>query len=536
MKTNAWDCMLNLEAILLRDLGTRKIRDSRGHVTEEYELADKPFTSFCDFMDTCEYLCSGRRLKPEEVGSNKSTYKMSDYRRLFAEKQEVLVKLFSTFGVVAEPLEKILGSTFKDLPRAAAVIGLRDMLGRVRIKHKSGIMGTLILQNGYIVFQPDKVTDTAIPLALRYGRAYGRKGRTVSPLRGTILQVAAPVKPVPAAPAGAPAEAPAVVEEEAVADEATLRASAMASLTGWLRIVERILAEPDSAIEPPTGMKKERFYGLRWLYTHFGGLGETPLIAARWWMDNMWTFAERNAVLADWLTRFDSLRGDEADWVKLYIPNEVYNGKIRGYLIYDPKERVVKNFCFSKKGGKRVLDICPSTYDADVATLVAPPVDREDKEATGDVFGFLATVNRVVVFKTVHKPSAGKRLSGAECDNDSNVLHHYPRVVSAMEALVRYARTDPIIGMLLKTDSATAPSKAQKLAEQKALKAKYSGDESDFEDFSHLHSLSLLQVCPYMEFLLRYMDMKKVGDRRWFLSLVDSKRALPGGDKGIEMT
>jgi hypothetical protein len=462
---------------------------------------------------------------------------VSDYRRLFAEKQEVLVKLFSTFGVVAEPLEKILGSTFKGLPRAVAIIGLRDIMGRVRIKHKSGILGTLILQNGYIVFQPDKVTDRAIPLALRYGRAYSRKGRSVSPPRGTLFQVGAPVKPVER---GAPAEekAPDEIPEEDVADENTLRKSAIASLTGWNRIVERIMAEPDAVIEPPAGMKKERFYGLRWLYTHFGNLEETPLIAARWWMDNIWTFAERNAVLADWVTRFDSLRGDEADWVKLYIPNEVYNGKIRGFLIYDPKTRDVKNYCFTKKDGKRVLDICPSTFDADVATLVAPPVDREDKEATGDVFGFLATVKHVVVFKTVHKPSSKGRLTGAECDNDSNVLHHHPRVLSAMEALARYAPKDPILTgeMLLPTESAKAPSKIEKKEEQKGLKLKYEGKSSEFEEFSHLYSLSLLQVCPYLEFLLRYMDMKKVGDRRWFLSIVDSVRALPGGEKRIEMT
>jgi hypothetical protein len=534
MKTNAWDCMLNLDAILLRDLGTRKIRDSRGVVTEEYELADKPFTSFCDFMDTCEYICAGRRLKPEEVGTDVSTYRLSDYRRLFAEKQEVLVNLFSKFGVGAEPLEKILGTTFKGLPRAAAIVGLRDMLGRLRIKHKSGIYGTLILQNGYIVFQPDKVTDTMIPLALRYGRAYGSKGRSVSPARGSVFQTSAPA----VARVGAVADAePAKVEEEE-ADDLTLRNKAIGGLTSWMRIFERIMAEPDEYIEPPEGMKKERFYGLRWLYTHFAGLAETESIAARWWMDNIWTFAERNAVLADWISRYDSLRGQEADWAKLYIPNEMYVGKLRGYMIYDPKDHDIKNYCFTSKGGKKALGICPSIFKEDVDALIAPPVNRESAEDTGDVYGFLATITRTVVFKTVHKPSSKGRLTGAECDNDSNVLHHHPRILSAMEALRRYAKGDPILkkGVLLETDESAVPSKAVRKEQQKALKLKYDGKPSDFTDFSHLQSLSLLQVCPYLEFLLRYMDMKKVGDRRWFLSLVDSLRALPGGDKAIKMT
>jgi hypothetical protein len=535
MKINAWDCMLNRDAILLHDLGTRKIVDSRGKTIEAYDLSDKPYTSFCDFMDTCEYICSGRKLKRAEIGSNKSTYRSTDYRQLFAEKQDILVRLFSEDGVVAEPLQKILSSTFEDLPRDMAAIGLRDILGKLRIKHKTGIYGTLILQNGYIIFQPDKVTDNAIPLALRYGRAYGRMPRSIIPLRGSLLQTAAPaiVEERPEV-----IEAPVDVAVQVEADESSLRTSALQSLRNWMGLIERMILDPDAVIEPPEGFKKERFYGLRWLYTHFAELDETPLIAARWWMDNVWSFAERNAVLAHWVSRFDSLKDDEASWAQLYIPNEIYNDKLRGYLIFDTKELKVKNFCFyrKEKGKKPELGICPSTFAADVEALIAEPVNRESEESTGDVFGFLVTVKGIVVFKTVHKPTAEGRLTGAQCDNDSNLLHHYHRVESAMQALAKADRRDPIIGHLLYTDPKTAPSKKEKDASQKALKAKYEGKHSDFDDFTHLHELSLLQVCPYLEFLLRYMDMKGVGGKRWFLSLVDSIRALPGGKQSIKMT
>lgn len=555
MKVNAWDCMLNRDAILLRDLGTRTIINSRGEKIDEYALEDKPYTSFCDFMDKCEYMCTGRRLPRAEVGSDKSTYRAADYRRIFAEKQEVLMDLFRKDGVVAEPLDKILDSTFEDIPRSMAVIGLRDVLGRLRIKHRSGITGTLVLLNGYIVFQPDKVTDTGIPLALRYGRAYGPLARSISPLRGTLLQTAAPVAAVPAgeeeeeeegaaaapgAAAAARRAAPAAAAPaEEPTDESALREKAMISLRGWIGVVDRILSEPDSVIEVPTGFKRERFYGLRWLYTHFGELEETPMIAARWWMDNVWTYAERNAVLADWTSRLETLKEEEADWARLFIPTEIYSGAIKGYMIFDPKELKVKNYCFYKKDKgdkKKSLGVCPSTYDEDVAKLVAPPVRRDNAEDTDDVFGFQATIKGVTVFKTVHKPTAEGRLTGAQCDNDSNVLHHHPRVESAMEALDKYGEDDPIRAFLLPVDKADAPSRAEKDGRQKALKLKYEGKDSDFEDFMHLHDLSLLQVCPYLEFILRYMDMKKIGDKRWFLSLVDSVRALPGGSKGIRMT
>jgi hypothetical protein len=306
-----------------------------------------------------------------------------------------------------------------------------------------------------------------------------------------------------------------------------------------MAIVERIMSEPDAFIEPPEGFKKERFYGLRWLYHHFGELAETLLIAARWWMDNVWSYGERNAVLADWVARFDSLSGDEKTWAGLYVPSELYNGKIRGYMIFDPKELKVNNYCFYKKNAadkKKSLGVCPSTFEEDVQALLAPPADRESDASTGEVFGFQATIKGITVFKTVHKPTAEGRLTGAECDNDSNVLHHHPRVESAMKGLVAFAADDPIHEFLLSIDPATKPSKKEKDALQKGLKLKYEGKTSDFEDFNHLQDLSLLQVCPYLEFLLRYMDLKRIGDKRWFLSLVDSTRALPGGKKAIKMT
>ena len=64
----------------------------------------------------------------------------------------------------------------------------------------------------------------------------------------------------------------------------------------------------------------------------------------------------------------------------------------------------------------------------------------------------------------------------------------------------------------------------------------YSRNGKVFENFTHIYELSLLQVCPYLEFLLRYMDMKRIGDKRWFLTLVDAVRALPGGAKAIKMS
>ena len=184
--------------------------------------------------------------------------------------------------------------------------------------------------------------------------------------------------------------------------------------------------------------------------------------------------------------------------------------------------------------------VCPSVFQKDVEAAVGPGVLRESgggAEDVGLVFGFLVSNKGTIVFKTVHKPTAEGRLTGAECSNDSNVIHHHPRVNEATTALQTMAADDPILPLLLDNRPDTAPTKKDKDALQKKVKDRYEGKPAaGLDDFTHLHALSLRQICPYMEFILRYMDMKKVGGKRWFLSAVDSARALPGGKKAIKMT
>jgi hypothetical protein len=66
---------------------------------------------------------------------------------------------------------------------------------------------------------------------------------------------------------------------------------------------------------------------------------------------------------------------------------------------------------------------------------------------------------------------------------------------------------------------------------QDALKKQFLTAGSEFRvDLEHTADLSLKQICPYMEFLLRYADRHSVERKRWFLSVVDSARA------GVKMT
>lgn len=516
MKTNAWDCMLNIDAIMLKELPSRRIIDSHGKVTEEYELKDKPYTSFCDYEKTCELICGSKPVPKAEVGADKSTYTEFDFRRLFLEKQALLAGIFST--EVAEPFDKIKNIVYGDIPWSIGAIGLREALGTIRIQREDGLYGTLVLQNDYIVFQPDGVTDTAVPMALRYGRAYGRLPRTIVPSRGSVFSYAAPVA----------LDAEAAVEEHHVATEvlpqAELAKRAMDSLALWRKSLDEILTKPTGPISIPVGFKEETFNGLRWVYNHFAELEDTVPIALKWWTDNVWTTEERAAVLSDFVRR-DELERDDAMIANLFRPVELFQGAVKGFFEY--KDGTVKPHCLIE--GESVPALCPTSFLSTVENLIGQPVDR--RADTDDVFGMLINKSGNTIFKTVDK-TAGKvlKLEGAECANQSNLKNHEARIMNVHKKIKEAFPADSPMVKLLLSDEAAGAIEDNKVRQgiQDALKKMYNPKLKATDPslrITHVTHLSLKQICPYMEFLLRWMDMRRVGGKRWFLSLVDAVRA-----------
>ena len=524
MKINAWDCMLNIDAILLKDLPSRRITDAKKRVYEEYDLRDKPYTSFCDFSDKCEYICgsAGLGAGSNELTANESTYKEIDFRRKFLEKQERLADLFSDF--VALPLDLIKREVYDDIPWSIGSIGLREALGNLRIKREDGIYGTLILLNGYIVFQPDRVTDTRIPLAMRYGRAFGSLPRSFAPHR-SILQSAAPT--FTEAPKPVLTKAPVKVSDDA------LRESALHSLRDWVVILDKVIATPVGDIDPPTGFTRDAFYGWRWLFNHFGSLPETKTIAYRWWADNMWSSKERAAVFNSWAVRAGSL-GDEQQFADLF-KSELFNDRgLSGYIIYNTDTSAVEKYCYTKGQEEDVPELCPSIYEGVVNTMIGSPVDRVS--GAGPIFGMLVNKKGNVVFKSVNKLDRGS-LDGAECTNTSNLLNHEHRI-KLIQDTIRGAALDEaikltILPLLLGDADTDRVSDEQRKDIQEAVKKRFNpkakAKNPDLK-VAHVSHMSLKQSCPYMEFLLRWLDMKHVDGLRWFLSLVDAARA------GVKMT
>jgi hypothetical protein len=92
-----------------------------------------------------------------------------------------------------------------------------------------------------------------------------------------------------------------------------------------------------------------------------------------------------------------------------------------------------------------------------------------------------------------------------------------------------FASDSQIVRLLVSDDAAgTIEDNKVRQSIQDALKKLYNPKVKAAEPglrITHISHLSLKQICPYMEFLLRWMDIHRVGGKRWFLSLVDAVRA-----------
>jgi hypothetical protein len=512
MKINAWDCMLNKDAILLADMHTRTIKDAQGRTEKDYDVKDKSYTGFCDFLEDCTYTCGSKAVPKKNIGKNQSTYTESDFRRLFLSKHEELQRLFA--NETAMKLEDVQKLVYDGIPSSIGTIGIREALGSLKIKRKDGIYGTLILLNGYIVFQPEGVTDTQIPLAYRYGRAYGRLPREFVPQRKHIMETEI--------------EVPEMKEEERkVASDIgmdALRESAYISLRNWHAVLRRMISEPNGKIEPLTKFSKENFNGWRWLFHHFRSLKETESIACRWWMDNMWTWQERNAVLNHWtILGLNTLKGDDALYARLFQPRELFQGELSGYVIYNMDSLSLQTYCFLP-GKDKVPSLCTSVLKPDVDAAIGEPIDRKSDQ-TGIIYGFLVSKRGTVIVKTVDKENGNH--DGAQCANTSNLANHASRI-KIIHDEIRKHKGSPILSLLLGDDLEKASSEELRTERQAALKRRFDGvarAEIALPDIQHTMDLTLKQICPYMEYLLRWMEMNSIGKKHWFLSVAESARA-----------
>lgn len=164
LKMNALDCNLNRDAILIQGLPPRSQIDSQGVQRPSVDVNDMPYTSVCDWIETCDYKCA----KPVEV--DEMTAETSTYDEYSARYRESTMKdrLRELFKKQAFYKYNDLKQAFADIPEISLVTLLSGIVDNRGFQvQTANHKGYITFRNGYYLFQPDRISDTRLPIALR---------------------------------------------------------------------------------------------------------------------------------------------------------------------------------------------------------------------------------------------------------------------------------------------------------------------------------------------------------------------------------
>jgi len=387
LKRHAWDCNLELAAISFAGLPLRTQFDAQRHDRRSgvdlsgYSIDDQNYTTYCDYQ-VCAHGCA----RTTEYPLDMSTFGAMDARRIVLAKQAAIRRLFQNQVMVPEA---IVADIFSDLPweiKSEALMELID--GRhFQIRRPDGVVGFLVKKAEYLVFQPAAVTDTDIPMALRYARAFQLRRRFMAP-RMPVLGGRPEVVPV---------------------------AAGLERWTEWIAFVGG--GPPPASLNAPQG-KVHPNQLWSWLLRHFAGVRGVDNVALRWWFDIIATHEEKHTILRAAIAGGES-RGLEED---IYRDEDAYR-------LFNPSTNRVEVFC-----GPDFIE-CNSDITALVLEELTRPVDLANKAALGQILGFLACKETRLVFKTLDTTAkTSKKSMGVECGRSSNLSVHQPRVVALHES------------------------------------------------------------------------------------------------------
>ena len=530
IKIGAMDCNLNIAGLIVRGAKPRRVVDAEGNIIEQYdfnEVKEKKmpkdvvsgpnnYTSNCDYMENCLFSCNTETSESESEDKNTKTYTYQDARRRLLEKERILKNLFSK--EIAWPLDQILTDVYGDLPWEIRTTALVEILtsSTFKIKRDDGLIGNLIMNNGYLLFQPLGVRSKEIPIAYRYSKVYDFLPRTELKLKsGQIINEFIDTTENNVNDLDE--------EEEEQEENAVQNSEPIDLFTVWMAAVDDILGKPKTkeiGVWKPENLplSQQQIDSWHWLLWHFHDVPEMRAVAASYWCDFGWNAAERKAVLVDLVKKNTPEKTDNWFEVEQAFKLDVFTiGKIRGFAIIDDAGLNIEFNCI-KDGA---LSLCASNLNKLIFEKIGGAVDVTND--TGGLFGFIVpSKGGKYVFKTLDKVKSTKRTGavGAECAIASDLGGHQGRVRDIQTMMKKeYPKMAPF--MMEDSARVTGEKKKGKGARQERQEKQ---SFSSIYDFNHSH------ICLYMEVLLRIMDAKSVAPakgtrKRWFLNAIEANRA-----------
>ena len=499
LKEYAVDCNLNRDAIVISGLTPRRQKDSQGHERPDVNLNDTPFTNICDWIESCDYACKIPAILTDET-DDISTY--DEYAAKWHESQlkTAIKKMFMETGQPMFTLETIMENFSAVPPRAISsllmeIVGNQSFILQIRDKP-----GYITYRNGYYLFQPLRLKDTRIPMALRIADI---------PVRRDVFD--------PAALAKLPVLQPPREEVETVSNEY------WDSIVAW--------ASDIHSGEAPMDVPPEVLTEIQSRYsTDAGKLRETErLIMVSWMFEDIKNNADYSEderkifreVLADVLKEFvwdESLTVAEQqllskDATDVATEQLVVKGTTTAFRYIDVLTGVIKYVCATGPCSEAVTRVFESSEDP-VKAVVTPAT-------TAKIYGFMVpkAKERAMVFKTSKPPVSGtKPEKGGECEIVSTITYHITMLkeIAAIMDGLEYKR------LILRDE--VLDEKERRKAQKKVGTAAVPNPLRQFQN--------TIRACALKNLILRWLDKmerKKEKGLRFFYRPI---AALKSGHKG----
>jgi len=491
LKENAMDCTLNRDAIVVDGLDPIDLFDSQGNKRKGVNRNDVPLTPMCDWLDTCDYSCY---FDSTEITANIPLDRQdtSTYDEYTARFQINTLKKYieNLFGVEEQMFLTFdsLALHFNTIPRPLLASLMEEMVQQreFRLSLDGEREGRLLHRNGFYVFQPDRIKDTRIPIAIRVAR--------IPILRDEYV------------PKHIEAEVKAEVDLDKLLGEGAKKVAAgnedsealWEQVLEWVAMIRNGTAEEVpiellteiSELRESTGIfkaQRERVEMIMWVYENIKNHPEVRGRFADCVIDYFWdefiTYGTKRELLNIGLDD-PNIVGTTKDmrWTMegdTYIRLVNYDNEIE-YLCVKGKK--------IEECSKAVSEVLSRETDRD------PVLQRKlDSRFTGYEYGFILfnPKKRKFVFKNGKPPSMGGKVGrGSECAINSKIDH-------PMALLRRFGDSLRAAGM---------------------------HDLGLNEDIlSKRRIQNSIRICTVCDLVLRYMDKAGVQKKRWFYRPLEAK-------------
>jgi len=169
MKESAVDCVLFRNANIIDSNKKVKQITSSGEVLE-VSIADKPYSSLCDYNKNCEYNCNWMPNPKIKYPINNDTYNLKfSSNQILKVKKEIKNLFRQNIAYSLKNIELEIMKKYNDIDKMFIYSALEELVNNRNeiILNKFNIKGYIIYRGQYYIFQPFDLQRDEIPLIYR---------------------------------------------------------------------------------------------------------------------------------------------------------------------------------------------------------------------------------------------------------------------------------------------------------------------------------------------------------------------------------